>query len=123
MITSPNSIARSSLEEMLESIRRRDETEQSKDLPPALPSRPTSKARLPKRLIQAKLAMQHVTRDSTRNRKRNFDREKVKEAVAEAAAVERRLLVYGGAALATLPETGWDDVISYLVKNVIIQFK
>ncbi|GAB4849560.1 hypothetical protein Ancab_004354 [Ancistrocladus abbreviatus] len=42
---SPTSIARSSLEEMLENLRRRDE--KPKDLPPALPSRPTSKARLP----------------------------------------------------------------------------
>lgn len=37
---------RSSLEEMLENLRRKDE-DQSKDVPPALPSRPTSKARLP----------------------------------------------------------------------------
>uniref|UniRef100_A0A5B7A9V3 Putative myosin-2 n=1 Tax=Davidia involucrata TaxID=16924 RepID=A0A5B7A9V3_DAVIN len=44
---SPSSIARSSLEEMLESLRRRDENEKPKDLPPALPARPTSKARLP----------------------------------------------------------------------------
>ncbi|XP_050216632.1 myosin-2 isoform X2 [Mercurialis annua] len=42
------SAARSSLEEMLDSIRRRDEAmEKFKDLPPALPARPTSKARLP----------------------------------------------------------------------------
>nr|KJB13453.1 hypothetical protein B456_002G076300 [Gossypium raimondii] len=44
---SPTSIAKSSLEEMLESLRRQDEDEKPKDLPPALPSRPTSKARLP----------------------------------------------------------------------------
>ncbi|GLT83396.1 hypothetical protein SLE2022_016880 [Rubroshorea leprosula] len=44
---SPTSLAKSSLEEMLESLRRRDEGEKSKDLPPALPARPTSKARLP----------------------------------------------------------------------------
>ncbi|XVF18987.1 hypothetical protein REPUB_Repub11eG0071900 [Reevesia pubescens] len=42
---SPTTLAKSSLEEMLESLRRRDE--KPKDLPPALPSRPTSKARLP----------------------------------------------------------------------------
>ncbi|XVF78057.1 hypothetical protein PTKIN_Ptkin14bG0097700 [Pterospermum kingtungense] len=42
--TSPS---KSSLEEMLESLRRRDEAEKPKDLPPALPSRPTSRARLP----------------------------------------------------------------------------
>lgn len=45
---SPTSLARSSLEEMLDSLRRRDEEEKKpKDLPPALPARPTSKARLP----------------------------------------------------------------------------
>lgn len=44
---SPNSLARSSLEEMLDSLRRRDDEEKPKDLPPALPARPTSKARLP----------------------------------------------------------------------------
>ncbi|XP_061348341.1 myosin-2-like [Gastrolobium bilobum] len=44
---SPNSLARSSLEEMLDSLRRKDEEEKPKDLPPALPSRPTSRARLP----------------------------------------------------------------------------
>ncbi|MCH95927.1 myosin-2-like [Trifolium medium] len=42
------SLTRSSLEEMLESLRRMDEEqEKKKDLPPALPSRPASKARLP----------------------------------------------------------------------------
>ncbi|KAF8413971.1 hypothetical protein HHK36_001968 [Tetracentron sinense] len=41
----PSSATRSSLEEMLDSIRQRDE--RPKDVPPALPVRPTSKARLP----------------------------------------------------------------------------
>ncbi|CAO2833475.1 unnamed protein product [Amaranthus hypochondriacus] len=45
MSTSPT-MMRSSLEEMLENLRKRDE-EQPKDIPPALPSRPTSRARLP----------------------------------------------------------------------------
>ncbi|XP_054815599.1 myosin-2 isoform X3 [Prosopis cineraria] len=45
--STPSAIARSSLEEMLESIRRRGEEEKPKDLPPALPARPTSRARLP----------------------------------------------------------------------------
>ncbi|XP_022753232.1 myosin-2-like isoform X2 [Durio zibethinus] len=44
---SPTTLAKSSLEVMLDSLRRRDEAEKPKDLPPALPSRPTSKARLP----------------------------------------------------------------------------
>ncbi|KAI3869343.1 hypothetical protein MKX03_014521 [Papaver bracteatum] len=48
MMLSPEltaSTARSSLEEMLDSLRKRDE--KPKDTPPALPVRPTSKARLP----------------------------------------------------------------------------
>ncbi|KAF2285940.1 hypothetical protein GH714_009103 [Hevea brasiliensis] len=45
---SPAAVARSSLEEMLDSLRRRDEAlEKTKELPPALPARPTSRARLP----------------------------------------------------------------------------
>ncbi|XP_039026501.1 myosin-2-like isoform X2 [Hibiscus syriacus] len=44
---SPTTLAKSSLEEMLETLQRQDEDERPKDLPPALPSRPTSKARLP----------------------------------------------------------------------------
>ncbi|KAK1279441.1 hypothetical protein QJS04_geneDACA003163 [Acorus gramineus] len=41
----PPSIARSSLEEMLDTIKRRDEL--PKDVPPALPTRPTSRSRRP----------------------------------------------------------------------------
>lgn len=44
---SPNSMARSSLEDMLESIRQRDEIKTPKDMPPVLPPRPASRARLP----------------------------------------------------------------------------
>ncbi|KAI3466158.1 hypothetical protein Pfo_022821 [Paulownia fortunei] len=46
---SSNSVARSSLEEMLESLQRREDNETPKDMPPALPARPkpTSRARLP----------------------------------------------------------------------------
>ncbi|XP_073025671.1 myosin-2-like [Primulina eburnea] len=49
MSLSPNSLARSSLEEMLESLRRKDGNEKPKDMPPELPIRPkpTSRARLP----------------------------------------------------------------------------
>ena len=43
------STARSSLEEMLDSLRREEETQTPRDLPPPLPPRPkpTSRARLP----------------------------------------------------------------------------
>lgn len=40
---------RSRLEEMLESLKQREETEKAKDKPPALPSRPASRARPPSR--------------------------------------------------------------------------
>ncbi|KAG5551198.1 hypothetical protein RHGRI_009582 [Rhododendron griersonianum] len=46
MSASPTSTVRSSLEEMLDSLRRRDDEDKPKDLPPALPSRPASRARL-----------------------------------------------------------------------------
>ncbi|KAI7728978.1 hypothetical protein M8C21_025425 [Ambrosia artemisiifolia] len=129
---SPHSIARSSLEEMLDSLRRRDEGEHSKDLPPALPSRPTSKARLPKRLIQAKLAMEHaVSYDASRNKThevkcvtggngRKFGEKKD----AAAAAGEERLMENGGATLATTPETEWNRIIDYFVKhNLVVWWK
>ncbi|KAH9618563.1 hypothetical protein KSS87_006331 [Heliosperma pusillum] len=47
MSISPSMAVRSSLEEMLDNLRRKDEEAFSGDLPPALPSRPTSRARLP----------------------------------------------------------------------------
>lgn len=47
MISPTSMMARSSLEEMLDSLRRKDECDKPKDLPPALPARPTSRARLP----------------------------------------------------------------------------
>lgn len=47
MLSTTTMLARSSLEEMLDSLRRRDECDIPKDLPPALPARPTSRARLP----------------------------------------------------------------------------
>ncbi|KAI4342485.1 hypothetical protein MLD38_027112 [Melastoma candidum] len=53
-----DSVARSSLEEMLELLRRSDDYDKPKDLPPALPARPPSKARLPtaRRFLPASLA-------------------------------------------------------------------
>ncbi|XP_051135893.1 myosin-2-like isoform X2 [Andrographis paniculata] len=49
MTMPPTPVVRSSLEEMLESLRRSDETEKPGDMPPALPARPkpTPRARLP----------------------------------------------------------------------------
>lgn len=44
---SPNPIVRSSLEDMLEALQRRDESELPRDIPPALPRRTTSRSRPP----------------------------------------------------------------------------
>lgn len=46
MMSAPTSMVRSSLEEMLDSLRRRDDEDRPRDLPPALPARPVSRARL-----------------------------------------------------------------------------
>lgn len=43
----PNCIVRSSLEEMLEALQRRDASEKPRDIPPALPLRAVSRSRLP----------------------------------------------------------------------------
>ncbi|XP_071692062.1 myosin-2-like isoform X2 [Rutidosis leptorrhynchoides] len=145
MLVSPHSVARSSLEEMLDSLRRRDEGETRKDLPPALPSRPTSKARLPKRLIQAKLAMEHVVSNDCNNDKKKdvkrvstttaaaggggggggckFGWRKVKVPDAEdspynmTTVCDRRLANNGGATLATSKETELNDSIGYFTHN------
>ncbi|GKB94812.1 hypothetical protein Tco_0980949, partial [Tanacetum coccineum] len=130
MLVSPHSIARSSLEEMLDSLRRRDEGENQKDLPPALPSRPTSKARLPKRLIQAKLNMENVVSkviSNNNNMKKqdgnvgvrvgdggggcNFGRRKV------ARVCDQRVMENGGAMLGKCNEAEWDDSIGYFVNK------
>lgn len=70
MLTVSPSFNRSSLEEMLDSLRRRDEDEgKSNDLPPALPSRPTSKARRPsaKRSLPAKFEVGDSIPESSTN--------------------------------------------------------
>lgn len=62
---SPNTLAKSSLEEMLESLRQKDECDRPKDMPPALPSRPNSRARLPsaRRSLPAKFNVCSVMED------------------------------------------------------------
>ncbi|KAL3636844.1 hypothetical protein CASFOL_019143 [Castilleja foliolosa] len=61
-----NSRARSSLEEMLESLQRREDNESPKDLPPTLPARPkpTARARLPspKRTLPTSFESDHESR-------------------------------------------------------------
>ncbi|KAL0306471.1 UNVERIFIED_CONTAM: Myosin-2 [Sesamum radiatum] len=93
---SPNSLARSSLEEMLDSLRRRDENEKQKDVPPPLPARPrpTSRARLPsakrplptssgigesEKKAQSSLGCSVQNEDSKGLRRKSFGTKKVKE--------------------------------------------
>ncbi|KAE9585228.1 hypothetical protein Lalb_Chr25g0286751 [Lupinus albus] len=69
---------KSSLEEMLDSLRRRD-GEKPKDLPPVLPTRPTSKARLPRarRTLPDNLKVDDVNIKGHR-RKGSFGNKKMK---------------------------------------------
>ncbi|KAG2299313.1 hypothetical protein Bca52824_035785 [Brassica carinata] len=67
---SPNTLAKSSLEEMLESLRQKDECQQQpRDIPPALPSRPNSRARLPsaRRSLPANFSVCSVMEDQNQN--------------------------------------------------------
>lgn len=90
---SPSSLARSSLEEMLDSLRRRDEEEKPKDLPPALPARPTSRGRLPpaRRSLpksfkvdgENEKVMGHRRRGSFGNKKLRLDLESPYVAISE----------------------------------------
>ncbi|KAL3503279.1 hypothetical protein ACH5RR_037728 [Cinchona calisaya] len=144
---SPNSMARSSLEEMLDSLRRRDENEKKKDMPPALPSRPkaTSRARLPsaKRPLptsfepsETKIGENNPKGFRGNNNKNNnsFGSKKAKAKepsespyvkVAEKKVSEERLEKIDGANLAnsspaSLPrfrESEWDDNIGYFIKK------
>ncbi|CAI9760466.1 unnamed protein product [Fraxinus pennsylvanica] len=125
---SPNSIARSSLEEMLDSLRRRDEMEKPKDMPPALPVRPraASRSRLPsaKRSLPTNFKIGeseppdsssncNVKKEETKGSRRNsFGAKKIKEmdrrespyvVVSNEKKCERRLEEKDGAKLASLP--------------------
>ncbi|XP_071730168.1 myosin-2-like [Rutidosis leptorrhynchoides] len=123
---SPSLVVRSSLEEMLDSLQRNEDVgKNSVDLPPALPSRPASKARLPKRPVPA---MFGVSPEVEKYRKQdvNFDRKKVAcggESPYTMAAVHKsRMSENGGAGLATPPppaaDSGWDNnSIDYYIKK------
>lgn len=133
---SPSSMARSSLEEMLDSLRRRDENEKPKDLPPALPARPTSRARLPKRPLPKKFDICDAASEYSsvkESKGGSFGRKKVKEVqpgespyvkTSEAREYEERAGENGDIA-ASLPngspprfkELEWDDNIGYFTKK------
>ncbi|CAJ1957019.1 unnamed protein product [Sphenostylis stenocarpa] len=77
---SMSALTRSSLEEMLESLRKRDEEERPKDLPPALPSRPQSRARLPsaRRMLPNSFKVDGENNVMGHRRKGSFGCKKVK---------------------------------------------
>ncbi|KAA8523831.1 hypothetical protein F0562_010254 [Nyssa sinensis] len=144
---SPSSIARSSLEEMLDSLRRRDENDKPKDLPPALPARPTSKARLPsakrslpKNLDVRNAAPEHTLKvirrkeDIKRSRGGSFGGKKTKGAppgespyavASEEKNYEQRLEEIVDVDFAAEPfvsqpkfrESEWDDNVGYFIKK------
>lgn len=74
-------LAKSSLEEMLESLRQKDECDRPRDVPPALPSRPNSRARLPsaRRSLPAKFNVSSVMEDQNQNGKEETEAEKEEE--------------------------------------------
>ncbi|XP_059283705.1 myosin-2 [Lycium ferocissimum] len=119
---STSSIVRSSLEEMLESLKQRDENEKPKDLPPALPTRPKLKSKTrppsPKRILTKSIEKEGVVKlenckkeEECNVLKRNgFGGMKVKEReVSESPYVkkESRKRLWDE----------WDDRMDYFVKK------
>lgn len=85
---------RSSLEEMLESLRRRDE--KPKDVPPALPSRPPSKGRLPsaRRSLPVNLKVENAI-SGTLPRSQEKEQEE-KEAVLSSGLFGKKMISNAG---------------------------
>lgn len=135
----PSLVVRSSLEEMLDSLQRKEDIKKPTDLPPALPARPASKARLPKRPVPAMFGAGDVASPEVGDSRRqdfkgigggdgSFGRKKVLETAecgespyTMAAVHEHRLAEDGGAHLATPPppslHSGWDNSIDYFIKK------
>ena len=115
-------VVRSSLEEMLDSLQR-NESKQT-DIPPALPSRPGSKARLPKRPVPSMLGgVQEVKRNGSFVRKEVMETVVCSESPYNMGDVhESRLAENGGAGLVTIAprllDSGWDKSLEYYIKKV-----
>lgn len=135
-----STIVRSSLEEMLDSLRQRDENEKPKDLPPALPARPklTSRTRPPsqrqplsKRLSKGDVELENgKKKEELKVLKRNvFGAMKVKgiedsESPYAMPSVKKNSTgrlreVNGGKVEKWRSEAEWDDRLDYFVKKVI----
>ncbi|KAK4714790.1 hypothetical protein R3W88_020697 [Solanum pinnatisectum] len=133
-----STIVRSSLEEMLDSLRQRDENEKPKDLPPALPARPklTSRTRPPsqrqplsKRLSKSDYELENgKKKEESKGLKRNvFGAMKVKgmedsESPYAMPSVKKNSTgrlreVSGGKVEKWRSEAEWDDRLDYFVKK------
>ncbi|XP_073127821.1 myosin-2 [Henckelia pumila] len=145
MSMSPNSLARSSLEEMLESLRKKDGNEKPKDMPPELPTRPkpTSRARLPSakrgsfEIGESNISMnRHAKKGDAKGFGGNsFGAKKIKEMEPEESPyvmvspdekeLEVRLEERDNAKLANSPpgslprfkECCWDDNLGYFIRK------
>lgn len=139
---SPSSLARSSLEEMLESLRQRDESEKPKDLPPALPARPMSRGRLPPARrslpksfkVDGNGEMGHRRKGSFGNKKLMLDVESPYVVVSEENCVSEQpspvpvsSVSVDDSSVASVappsPEMEEDDNVSYFIKKVIMDLK
>ncbi|KAG5597705.1 hypothetical protein H5410_038937, partial [Solanum commersonii] len=133
-----STIVRSSLEEMLDSLRQRDENEKPKDLPPALPARPklTSRTRPPsqrqplsKRLSKGDVELENgKKKEESKGLKRNvFGAMKVKGMEDSESpyampsgkknSTGRLREVSGGKVEKWRSEAEWDDRLDYFVKT------
>ncbi|XP_060191105.1 myosin-2-like isoform X3 [Lycium barbarum] len=122
---STSSIVRSSLEEMLESLKQRDENEKPKDLPPALPTRPKLKSKTrppsPKRILTKSIEkggvvkLENSEKEECNVLKRNvFGGMKVKEReVSESPYVMKSVKKESRKRL----WDEWDDRMDYFVKK------
>lgn len=130
---SPSSIARSSLEEMLDSLRRRDEAEKPKDLLPALPARPTSKARLPsgrKSVANGfKVVDENVSKSNAEVKRKSASSREEKEFPSKFGSFGKKKRRGSdmrsedldgldlAAELCLPPEPEWDDKIDYFINK------
>ena len=147
LTVSPTAMVRSSLEEMLDSLRRRDEEDKPRDLPPALPSRPTSRARLrpARRSLPANFEVDAAAPVNSLNQSskekegkwpragsfggkkdRDLDSESPYVMVVEEKECEQRsdetdrlnLADEPSGSLPRFRESNWDDNIGYFIKKV-----
>ncbi|XP_047340670.1 myosin-2-like [Impatiens glandulifera] len=125
------SVTKSSLEEMLDALQRRGDDEKPKDLPPSLPSRPSSKARrpssrlhLPKILDVNKLNHSTTTAaviESNRQRIGSFggknDRELFDESPYVKEIDDKTEQRNHSSSPASFQESEWNDKIGYFIKK------